>query len=64
MNTAFDKAYEAYVVRKQAERQAHLLRLRQELLASMSMAPIGRTMGAANRANSGATRQPQALGHA
>ena len=41
MNTAFEQAYEAYVTRKQAERQAHLLRLRQELLNSRPTVPLG-----------------------
>ena len=41
MNTAFEQAYEAYVARKQAERQAQLLRLRQELLNSRLTVPLG-----------------------
>lgn len=40
MNTAFEQAYEAYVARKQAERQAHLLQLRQELLNSRLTVPL------------------------
>lgn len=35
MKTALDKAYEAYAARKQEERRAQMLRLRQELLASL-----------------------------
>ena len=31
MNTAFDTAYEAYQLRKQAEHRAHLRKLQQEL---------------------------------
>ena len=41
MNTAFEQAYQAYVVRKQAERQAHMLQLRQELINSRSTVPLG-----------------------
>ena len=40
MNTAFEQAYQAYVARKQAERQAHLLQLRQELINSRVTAPL------------------------
>ena len=41
MNTAFEQAYQAYVARKQAERQAHLLQLRQELTNSRTTVPLG-----------------------
>ncbi|WP_426061661.1 hypothetical protein [Hymenobacter sp. B1770] len=36
MKTALDIAHEAYAARKQAERQAHMLQLRQEMMASLS----------------------------
>lgn len=36
MKTALDMAHEAYAARKQAERQAQMLQLRQEMMASLS----------------------------
>lgn len=57
MNKAFDQAYEAYVTRKQAERQAHLLRLRQELLDTLPAAPLG----ASGRVVAGTARQRHAV---
>ena len=41
MSIAFEQAYQAYVARKQTERQAHLLRLRQELTNSRATVSPG-----------------------
>ena len=58
MNTAFEQAYQVYVARKQAERQAHMLQLRQELINSRSTAPLG----SASRITSNPRRQRHAAG--
>jgi hypothetical protein len=51
MKTALDIAHEAYTARKQAERQAQMLQLRQEMMASLSrQGGTGRGQGAYKRA--------------
>ena len=58
MNTAFEQAYQAYVARKQAERQAHLLQLRQELTNSRATVPLSTV----SRLAANPRRQRQAAG--
>ena len=53
MSPAFIQAYNTYMVRKQVERQAHLLRLRQELTVSTIPTPLGRVTGRATSENRG-----------
>jgi len=62
MKTALDSAYEAYAARKQAERQAHMLRLRQELIASLpSHGYSGRAQGSSKHPIASAPRPRQSV---
>ncbi|MBD2766932.1 hypothetical protein IC235_03380 [Hymenobacter sp. BT664] len=61
MKTALEMAHEAYTARKQAERQEQMMRLRQELQASLPRQAAGkRALNATKRAKSVTSSQQEA----
>lgn len=62
MNTPFEQAYDAYLLRKNAERQAQMLRLRHELASTRYSDTHGKPSGAVRRSSSSTSRPPQSAG--
>jgi len=61
MKTALEMAHAAYTARKEAERQMQMMRLRQELQASLPReAAARRTLNATKRVTTGAPAQHRA----
>ena len=62
MKTALEMAHEAYAARKMAERQAQMLQLRQEIMASLSRNGSSHRGGADKRAAVGARHTQHSQG--